>query len=80
MRSDVIFDSLYLGWCLGFGRYIDVVMFLLLGDASLMLGGDLVMDVDGCFILRMIFDAIQIFILLCINYLTGAYSPFIWLR
>ena len=55
-------------------------MFLLMGDASLILGGDLVMDVDDCFILWMIFDAILIFILLCINYLTGAYSPFIWLR
>ena len=46
MRSDAIFDSLYLGWCLGFGLYIDVVLFLLLGDVFFMLGGNLVMDVD----------------------------------
>ena len=80
MRSDGIFDSLYLGRCLRFGWHMDVVLFLLLGDASLMLGGDLVMDVDNCFIIWMIFDAVWPLILLCISYHTGAYSPFIWLR
>ena len=58
MRSDAIFDSLYLGWCLGFGLHIDVIPFLLLGNVFLMLGGDLAMDVDDCFILWMIFDEI----------------------
>ena len=33
MRSDAIFDNLYLGWCLGFGWYINVVLYLLLRDA-----------------------------------------------
>ena len=45
-----------------------------------MLGGDLVMDVDNCFILWMIFDIVWFPLLLCISYHTGAYSPFIWLR
>ena len=45
-----------------------------------MLGGDLVMDVDDCFILWMIFDVFWLPILLCISYHTGVYSPFIWLR
>ena len=35
---------------------MDVVLFLLLGDVYFMLGGDLVMDVDDCFILWMIFE------------------------
>ena len=59
---------------------MDIVLFLLLRDAYLMLGGDLVMDVDDCFILWMVFDVVWLPILLCINYHTGAYSPFIWLR
>ena len=46
MGLDVIFDSPYLDKCLRFGRYLDVIMLFLLGNASLMFGFDLVMDMD----------------------------------
>ena len=39
-----------------------------------MLGGDLVMDVDDCSILWMIFDVVWLSTLLCISYHTGIYS------
>ncbi|RVW35306.1 Transposon Tf2-12 polyprotein [Vitis vinifera] len=37
MRSDVVFDSLYLDRCLRSGCHLDIVMFLLLGDVFLMI-------------------------------------------
>ena len=40
MGSDVIFDNLYLDRCLRSGWYLDVVMLLLLGVASLMFRSD----------------------------------------
>ena len=40
MGSDVIFDSLYLDRCLRSGRYLDIIMLLLLGVASLMFRSD----------------------------------------
>ena len=40
MGSDVFFDSLYLDRCLRSGRYLDIVMLLLLGVASLMFRSD----------------------------------------
>ena len=46
MRLDVIFDSPYLDKCLRFGRYLDVIMLLLLENTSLMFGFDLVMVMD----------------------------------
>ena len=46
------------------------------GRCSLMLGGDLVMDVDDWFILWMIFDVVWLPILLCISYHTRTYSFF----
>ena len=36
MRLDVVFDNPHLDKCLRFGRYLDVIMPLLLGDASSM--------------------------------------------
>ena len=74
MRSDAIFNSLYLGWCLGFDWDVEIVLFLLLGNTYLMLGGDLVMGVDNCFILRMIFDVVWLPILQWINYHIGVHS------
>ena len=41
MRSDVIFDSLYLGRCLRFDWYLDVIMFSLLGEVFFMFRSDL---------------------------------------
>ena len=40
MGSDVVFDSLYLDRCLRFGWYLDIIMLLLLGVASLMFRSD----------------------------------------
>ena len=41
MGSDVIFDSPYLDRYLRFGWYMDIIMLLILGDASLTFGPDL---------------------------------------
>ena len=46
MGLDVTFNSRCLGRCLGFGWYADIILFHFLGDASFMLEGYLVMDVD----------------------------------
>ena len=46
MGSDVIFDNPYLDKCLRFGWYLDVIMLLLLGYASLMFGSNSVVDMD----------------------------------
>ena len=46
MRSDVVFDSPYLDRYLRFGWYLDIIMLLLLGDASLKFGPDLVVHMD----------------------------------
>ena len=46
MGSNVIFYNPYLDRCLRFSWYLDIVMILLLGDASLMFGFDSAMDLD----------------------------------
>ena len=46
MVSDVIFDNLYLDRCLRFGRYLDVIMFFLLGDTLLMFGSNSIVDME----------------------------------
>ena len=46
MGSDVVFDSSYLDRYLRFGRYLDIIMLLLLGDASLTFGPNSVVDMD----------------------------------
>ena len=51
-------------------------MFPLLGYASLMIGGDSVMDTVDRLNLWRILDAIWLPILLCASYHTGAYFPY----
>ena len=46
MGSDVVFDNPYLDRCLRFSWYLDTIMLLLLGDAFVMFGPDLVANMD----------------------------------
>ena len=46
MGSNVVFDNPYLDRCLRFSWYLDTIMLLLLGDAFVMFGPDLVANMD----------------------------------
>ena len=47
MGSDVVFDSLYFDRYLRLGWYLDIIILLLLGDASLTFEPDSVVDLDN---------------------------------
>ena len=80
MGSDVAFDSPYLDRYLRFGWYLDIIMLLLLGDASLMFGPDSVVDIDDQDFTYddEWFDVVRFFDLPCIWCHTGAYFRFGW--
>ena len=75
MRSDVIFNNLYLGTCLRFGWCLNVIMILLLGDTSL-----IVWIWSNCgygWLVDYTFDVVNIVwfpYLTCIGCYTEAYS------
>ena len=46
MGSNVVLENPYLDRSLRFGWYLETIMLLLLGDASMMFGLDLVGDMD----------------------------------
>ena len=80
MRSDVVFDSPYLDRCLRFGWYLDIIMLLLLRDASLTFEPDSVMDMDDqdCTFDDGWFDVVWFIDLPYIWFHTGAYFCFDW--
>ena len=74
MRSDVVFDSLYLDRCLRSSWHLDIVMLLLLGVASLMCRSDsVVFGLPGSWVWQWLIWCHLIFDLSYLWYHTGAY-------